>query len=59
MQAMETVEAENKAAIERAFPNGYAEIQVGVSVSAVAFLNSKPEFQRGSKASVNLNWEKR
>jgi hypothetical protein len=30
-QAMETAEAENKAAIERAFPNGYAEIQVGVS----------------------------
>jgi len=29
MQAMETAEIENKAAIERAFPNGYAEIQVG------------------------------
>ncbi|KAF8239134.1 hypothetical protein L208DRAFT_1420849 [Tricholoma matsutake] len=28
-QAMETAEAENKAAIERAFPKGYAEIQVG------------------------------
>ncbi len=42
MQAMETAEAENKAAIERAFPNGYAEIQVGVS--DVAFLNSKTDF---------------
>jgi ABC-type branched-subunit amino acid transport system substrate-binding protein len=30
MQAMETAEAESKAAIERAFPNGHAEIQVGV-----------------------------
>jgi hypothetical protein len=37
MQAMEIAEAENNAAIERAFPNGYAEIQVGVS--AMAFAN--------------------
>ncbi|KAF8236828.1 hypothetical protein L208DRAFT_1421779 [Tricholoma matsutake] len=28
-QAVETAEAENKAAIERAFPKGYAKIQVG------------------------------
>src|SRR5262245_50916791 len=34
MQAMETAEAENKAAIERAFPSGCAEIQVGVSYAA-------------------------
>jgi ABC-type branched-subunit amino acid transport system substrate-binding protein len=57
MQAMETAEAENKAAIERAFPNGYAEIQVGVS--AVAFLNLKTVFRTCSQCSVNLNPEKR
>jgi hypothetical protein len=56
-QAMETAEAENKAAIERAFPKGYAEIQVGVS--DVAFLNLRPTFQRVLNASVNLNPEKR
>jgi len=42
MQATETAEAENKAAIERAFPNGYPEIQVGVS--DVALLNLKTDF---------------
>jgi ABC-type branched-subunit amino acid transport system substrate-binding protein len=42
MQAMETAEAENKAALERAFPNGHAEIQVGVS--DVALLNLKTDF---------------
>jgi hypothetical protein len=42
MQATETAEIENKAAIERAFPNGYAEIQVGVS--DVVFLNLKTDF---------------
>lgn len=41
MQAMETAEAENKATIERALPNGYAEIQVGVS--AVAFSKLKAD----------------
>jgi hypothetical protein len=56
-QAMETAEAENKAAIERAFPKGYAEIQVGVS--DVAFLNLRPTFQCVLNASVNLNPEKR
>jgi hypothetical protein len=42
MRATEIGEAENRAAIERAFPNGYAEIQVGVG--DVAFLNSKTDF---------------
>jgi hypothetical protein len=28
MQAMETAEAENKAAIERAFPNGYSDLHI-------------------------------
>jgi hypothetical protein len=37
MQAMETADAENKAAIERAFPNGHVEIQIGVS--DIALLN--------------------
>ena len=38
---METAEAENKAAVEQAFPDGYGEIQVGVS--DVAFLNWKTD----------------
>jgi hypothetical protein len=55
MKAMEIGEAENKAAIERAFPNGYAEIQIGVS--DVALLNLKTDFP--TNASVNLSREKR
>lgn len=54
---METAKAENKTAIERAFPKGYAEIQVGMS--DVAFLNLKPTFPCVLNASINLNLEKK
>ena len=47
MKAEEIGEAENKAAIERACPNGYAEIQVGVS--NVAFFNLKTDFPTWSQ----------
>ncbi|KAF8740703.1 hypothetical protein AX14_007603 [Amanita brunnescens Koide BX004] len=55
MKAMEIGEAKNNAAIEKACPNGYAEIQVGVT--DVALLNLKTNFP--TNAGVNLNREKR
>jgi hypothetical protein len=47
MRLTEATEAQNKAALLRAFPNGYAEIQVGVS--DVAFLNLKADFPTCSR----------
>jgi len=45
MRAMETAEAENEVATERAFPDGYVEIQVGVSVTT-ASLSILTQLQR-------------
>ena len=61
MQDMETADPENKAALERAFPNGYAEIQVGVSVALLNIFKAealKADFSKCSQRK-NLNPEKR
>lgn len=55
MQAIEAAEAEDKAAMDRAFPNGYAEIpKVGVSDVTVAFLNLKTDFPTCSQCQRKL-----